>query len=125
MPATVTYTNFECLIIFLISRRCSSKSASIAKMAILCSWIASNLGSSSRNISNLLSAAASLWLNVDRKVTMSVAIVGREYSASLRRGDLNPTDSGESKGANFDATRDNACRIESNSGREHYISATH
>jgi len=53
---------------------------------------------------------------------MSVAIVGREYNAALRTGELNPTDSGDSKGGNLDATRDRACRIESNSGRVHYVS---
>lgn len=54
-------------------------------------------------------------------MTISVAIVGREYSAALRMGELNPTDSEDSNGRNFDATRDRACRIESNSGRVHYV----
>jgi len=39
-------------------------------------------------------------------------------------GDLKPTESGESKGWNFDATRDNAWRIDRSSGRVHYVSKT-
>jgi len=49
----------------------------------------------------------------------SVAMVGSEKIASLRMRDLNPTASRESNSENLDATRDRACRIESNSGREH------
>ena len=74
------------------------------------------------NISNLLSLAASPWLKLERKVVISVAMVGREYIASLMMVDLKPTDCGDSNGANFDATRDKAWRIDSNSGRPHYVS---
>lgn len=112
--------SFEFLSIFRISISCSSKSASTATIAILCSWIASYLTSSSLNISNLLSLAASLWLNEERKVAIPIAIVGREKIASFMMGDWKPTDSGVSKGGNLEATRDNAWRIERSSGREHY-----
>lgn len=49
----------------------------------------------------------------------SVAMVGREYNDSFMMGDLKPTLSGVSNGWNFDATRDNAWRIDKSSGREH------
>ena len=99
---------------------CSSKSASTATMAILCSWMASYLISSSLNMSYLLSLAASEWLNEERKVAISIAMVGSEKIASFMMGEVKPTESGVSKGGNFEATRDNAWRMERSSGREDY-----
>jgi hypothetical protein len=99
---------------------CSSKSASTATMAILCSWMASYLISSSLNMSYLLSLAASEWLNEERKVAISMAMVGSEKIASFMMGEVKPTASGVSKGGNLEATRDSAWRIERSSGREDY-----
>lgn len=76
--------------------------------------------SSSLNMSYLLSLAASAWLKEERKVAISVEIVGREKIASFMMGEWKPTDSGVSKGGNLEATLDRAWRIERSSGREDY-----
>jgi len=59
---------------------------------------------------------------MERNVIKSAAMVGREYNASFIMGDLKPTELGESNGWNFDATRDNAWRMDKSSGRVHLSS---